>query len=266
MSRSHWLQSGRFVITYGHLWYYLILPIGLILVFSGIIFGTTVKPLTELLLEFKNSTTIDFNILIEIKEIAFSSIYIFLPYIIVSFFLIFISLISLIRAIYAVHMNRKIILLQNIKLTLNDVMPGVVLLLLLLAIVYCTFLVSSSVLALNIWWLSSITVIILFLLNISCMLFSFHYYIIKRYNILKAIGASIKIVPLNFTTIIQTFTYMILTLFIWLCLFGNVYFFWKYIDMSLAFFWGVFMILILVPILLLIMVYLSLTFFSLEKI
>lgn len=265
MSRVNWLESGKFVITYGHLWYYLIMPIGLILAFSGILFGTTFRPLLQLFYEFKTSTKIDFNILMQIKDIAIQSMFIFLPYILISFLLIFISLISLIRAIYAVYLHRKIILLQNFKRTMRDIIPGLVLLVLLIAILYSSVLIAYAVIGYSIWWLSLITVVLLVFLNISCSLFSFHYYIIKRYNVIKAITASIKLIPLNFTHIFQTFMYIVLTLSVWLCLFGNIYFFGKYIDISLAFFWGVFMVLILVPIMLLIMVYLSLTFFSLEK-
>ena len=135
MSRLHWIESGKLVVQHGHLWYYILVPMSLVLLLTGIIFSQVFHPFIQLYEVFQTSTKLDTSILLELKDLAIRSIALMLPYILISSLLIFVAFLSLIRAIYAVYLNKKFIFKQNIKRTLLDIVPGLVLLILLVMVV-----------------------------------------------------------------------------------------------------------------------------------
>jgi hypothetical protein len=265
MSRLHWIESGKLVVQHGHLWYYVLVPMSLVLLLTGIIFSQVFHPFIQLYEIFQTSTKLDASILMELKKLAIRSVALMLPYILISSLLVFVAFLSLIRAIYAVYLNKKFIFKQNIRKTLLDIIPGLVLLTLLVTIVVVNVYSFSAVQRLGLWWLDVIMIVLSGLIIISCWLFSFHFFIIKGYDILRSIWESIKLIPNNFLKMLEAFAVILITIFGWICLFANVYTFGKFINIYLGFFWGMGMIIFLIPITLLIMIYLSLVFFDLSK-
>lgn len=265
MSRLHWLESGRLVIQHGHLWYYVLVPMSVVLLLTIVIFSQIFHPLVQMVDVLQSSTQINSDIFFEIKNLAMRSVMLVLPYLIISFLLVFFAFLSLIRAIYAVYLNKKFKIVNNLKKTARDMIPSFFLFIVLSALTLGAVQIVILVIQLELWWLNVIVSVISALILISAWFFSYHFFIIKQYNIFRSIWESIKLVPFHFYKIFETYCIVCLTLLIWICLFANVYFFGTVINIYLGFFWGIGSIIIFIPIMLLIMIYLSLVFFSVTK-